>query len=628
MLQNLCWIVQRQEPLALLNLSMSSTPEFPPESNSMIYSPRSESSRPSTPTMSSSATVPLASTSRGRASYRFFNLHLKSVYESCVLPTETAFVALHSICSSIYSMFMEPKSSWKQVTYLPPQSMNLQRTFSLSLPFLGLASTDLGAQDGVEQQQQKRQQNTNKQRKKRKNMEEKEEEEEEEEVKASPLLRTMRIRLRLRSNQKKEVIKAIAVQRRAFNFAVDMVHNYGASAKMDKIRDAWNGWKEELKKNAFGDTHIHKWLTTSGVHSKIEAQGIRQMVNAFHSERQHAFKDKRPARPIRFRSERKKLKETLILEKGSTAGPLLRFLPVPYVLRHNRALCLVKIGGDQFTKTRLGYFLMEDKPDIIEKLVAESCPRFDGKIIWDKHVGSFHFIYTYEIPRLEDPDPAFVNKRIVATDPGVYPFQAWYSPTSGEFGRLLDKDSDVLFQRCQALDKLQSRVDSFSGGRTRRRKQRYKTKKRLRRRLARQRNRLRDWVKAAHYDCANILLRKHDLILQPTLQTARLSNRASRRIKKDSVRKMLTWSHYSFVQRLKSKSACYPGRHVIECNEPGTSKTCTHCGFWKADLKVHDKLFHCPSCDIKVDRQLAGARNNFLAAYGMAVNVGWDGMSG
>ena len=121
---------------------------------------------------------------------------------------------------------------------------------------------------------------------------------------------------------------------------------------MDKLRDAWNGWKEDVTNNVFGDSHTHRWLTISGVHCKIEAQGIRQMVKAYESEHAHAVKDRRAARPIHFRSARKKLKETLILEKGSTAGPLLRFLPVPYVIKHNRALCIVKIGGDQFSKTK------------------------------------------------------------------------------------------------------------------------------------------------------------------------------------------------------------------------------------------------------------------------------------
>jgi transposase len=443
------------------------------------------------------------------------------------------------------------------------------------------------------------------------------------------LLRAMKIRLRLTASQRKEVIKAIAMQRAAYNFANDLVRNYGAHAKMDKLRDAWFGWKDEIRNNRFGDSHEHRFLTNSGVHNKIEAQGIRQLEHAYKS----AWEKKKKARAsdsgdfvIHFRSARKSLRETLILEKGSNAGPLLRFLPLPYVQRKGHAQCLVKIGGDQFTKSGSCYFLLEDKPHVIERLVNEKIPLHDGKIIWDKRIGSFHFVYTYEIPRLQDPDPEFNNKRIVATDPGVYPFQAWYSPTSAEYGRLLDGESDKLLTRCVQIDKLQSRVDRFQGGRTRLRRQKYRTRKKLQRRLAKERNRLRGWVEAAHYNCANLLLRKHDLVIQPTLETARLSRRVSRRIQASTVRKMLSWSHYKFVQRLKSASDKYPGRHVITCKEPGTSKTCTNCGFWKADLKVSDKRFVCSRCSIVVDRQLAGARNNFLAAYGMAVGVGWDGV--
>ena len=70
------------------------------------------------------------------------------------------------------------------------------------------------------------------------------------------------------------------------------------------------------------------------------------------------------------------------------------------------------------------------------------------------------------------------------------------------------------------------------------------------------------------------------------------------------------------------------GRHVFETTEPGTSKTCTNCGFWNAELKLADKIFDCPRCQIRVDRQLAGARNNFFASYGLAVGIGWDGRGG
>lgn len=40
------------------------------------------------------------------------------------------------------------------------------------------------------------------------------------------------------------------------------------------------------------------------------------------------------------------------------------------------------------------------------------------------------------------------------------------------------------------------------------------------------------------------------------------------------------------------------------------------------------KTYKCDVCAIEVDRDVAGARNNFFAAYGDAVGIGWDGRSG
>ena len=520
----------------------------------------------------------------------------------------------------MYSKFTALGCPWSQVTFHPPPSLNLQRTFSLSSPFLALVSTEPGA----EAQQEGGGMGPTMVRKRRLEEEDeegKEEEETEDEAKDS-LLRAMHIRLRLRGSQKEEVIRFISIQRAAFNFAAERVLLAGDSACFGKLRASWNAWKKDVKNNAFGTAHRYRHIAQSGVHTKIEAQGIRAYTKAVKSGRELAKKTKQPFRPVRFRSARKRKRETLLVEKGRTGGPMRRFLPVPYVEQNGRGLCVVQMGKEAF-------YLMEDKVSTIERLVQEREPVYDGKIIWDKRVGSFHFVYTYRLPCLPDPDPRFINKDIVATDPGVYPFQAFYSPTAGTYGRLLDNDSDRLIARCEMLDRLQSRVDLHHGNRcNRNRRQRYRTRQRLRRRLARERARLRGWVKAAHYDCAHRLLGDNVLVLQPRLQTARLSRRATRCIRRRTVRQMTSWSHGKFVQRLQSASARYAGCHVIEITEPGTSRTCSYCGFFKADLRVADKLFTCPRCSLVVDRQLAGARNNFLAAYGKAVGVGWDGADG
>jgi putative transposase len=159
------------------------------------------------------------------------------------------------------------------------------------------------------------------------------------------------------------------------------------------------------------------------------------------------------------------------------------------------------------------------------------------------------------------------------------------------------------------------------------------TTRRLRRKLAKERRRLHGYVESAHYDAANFLLDHHDIIIQPILKVSELvkkkrDERLQRVFGSKMARAMCTWSHYLFRRRLVSASARYAGRHVYETTEPGTSKTCTHCGTWKNDLRLGDKVFECRRCNLAIDRQLAGARNNFLAAYGMAIGMHWDRVTG
>jgi len=479
------------------------------------------------------------------------------------------------------------------------------------------------------------------------------------------ILRSLKIRMLPTAAQKKALQTCFAAARTAYNFANDLVRHHEALPFAEKLRDAWSGWKEELRLNRFGDSHRWRWLVQSGVHNKIEAQAIRQLAAAYASIRARkqnlrAAGERTFESTVQFRSYRRQMVETLHLEKGATAGPLLQFVPAQFTCRRRKfARCVVRVGGDIFKrdvkeeevqptvrkrkhnnnasassaakkkskKEDFGGILLEDKQSVIERLVHENKPLHDGKVVWDKRLNTFHFIYLYEVRPEPDPDPAFEHKRVVAMDPGVSPFQAWYSPTSGEHGKLLEHEEIRLHARCLQLDKLRSRLDKHRGARTRRRTQRWRTRHRLRRRFARECKRLRGWVEAAHYSCINLILGAHDLIIQPVLETARLSRRsASRNIHSKTVRSMNTWSHFQYRQRLKSATVRYAGRHIIESTEPGTSKTCTNCGCWKAELRVRDKIYECNRCRIVVDRQIAGARNNFFAAYGVAVGVGWDGM--
>ena len=134
------------------------------------------------------------------------------------------------------------------------------------------------------------------------------------------------------------------------------------------------------------------------------------------------------------------------------------------------------------------------------------------------------------------------------------------------------------------------------------------------------------WTESAHYDAANFLLSKFDLVIQPWLHCSKLVPTSNRNISSTTVRNMLTMSHFKYRQRLEWASTRYPGRHVLVSEEPGTSKTCTNCGGWNANLGASD-IYCCDKCNIQVGRDVAGARNNFFSEYGRAVSINWDGKS-
>jgi putative transposase len=73
---------------------------------------------------------------------------------------------------------------------------------------------------------------------------------------------------------------------------------------------------------------------------------------------------------------------------------------------------------------------------------------------------------------------------------------------------------------------------------------------------------------------------------------------------------MLSWRHYTFQQRLLA-AAQKRGSTVYIVGEEYTSKTCTSC------FELHHKLggskvFACPHCGVRVDRDVVGSRNIFL----------------
>ena len=434
--------------------------------------------------------------------------------------------------------------------------------------------------------------------------------------------RSYKIRMLPTKEQAVELKRCFAAARLAYNFANKRVREDKVPANIISLKKDWVQADEAFKGK------------TAGVASRFMNQAIKDLVQAYKSN--YARMKSKPSHrfEVKDRCEFKTHTESIHIESQKA---LLEVMPAEYPsVNRRRAECKLRFGNNLGAH---GAIRIQGKDKIISKIIATGTKlHADAMIQWDKGMDAFYFVWVDELPVSPDPDKPFNHKRIVALDPGSAPFQQWYSPTSGEFGELLSSAREGLKQRCQRIDKLRHRLyhrkkhprdtkrHKRFPKRTQRRK-RQRTGRDLRKKLRRECKRLSGSMHAAHYDAANFLLQHHDIIIAPVLNTCRLTQKG----KKDRIfnsklaRALYTWSHRLFRQRLAFAAARYPGRHVYECCEPGTSKTCTNCGAWKQDLRLGDKIYRCPRCKISVDRQLAGARNNFFAAYGMATGVGWDG---
>ena len=543
-----------------------------------------------------------ASTFGGKASRRFWSSRLRDVYESCALPTATDSAASHTISSNGFSTNTEQRSSWTQTT-LTPLRANSRPTSSLSSRSLAHAFTDLVPGAGESGSAQK----------KTKTVQGPKQFEVTRPLTDSQQLRTLSVKLYPTSAQARELRRCFAAARWSYNAVVAAVKNEGAHPNAAPL------WKKVIKE---APAHL------KAVHSKIRKRAIKQAAEAFATNERKRIKNPKHQYTIGFRSFKRTRTEVVVLEKAylkkknPDTGPVMKILLAPSPLRRGGKRCDAHVffGG---TMKSCGPVRASDRTALIEQLASERHLLEDGQLLWDKKMNTFHMLVRVRRDALPDQDPEGHRKTIVSLDPGCRSFNTYYDP-SGRHGELLHDAETEINKRCKKIDTLCSKVAKLSKDRTRPKRIRQRRRRTAIKALARQRNSLRNWMKNAHYDAANFLLRRYDVVLAPTFAVKDMAKRNGRVFGKKTARSMYNWSHYAFRQRLKSRAFAYAGRVIVEIKEPGTSKTCGCCGSWKADLGG-DKTYFCKKCQVTMDRDVNGARNNLLAAYGVAIGVPWDG---
>ena len=205
--------------------------------------------------------------------------------------------------------------------------------------------------------------------------------------------------------------------------------------------------------------------------------------------------------------------------------------------------------------------------------------------------GSWYLCVTYNQTKQSPPTGAM---RVVALDPGVRDFLTYFSETG--FGWLGHQAINRIQRLCVYLDRLLSRIATCT----------VRRKKRTMRRAANQiRRRIRNLVKELHCKLVHFLVSNFDVILLPSFDTSQMTLRHERKIRKKSVRQMLTLSHYKFKQRLLEKAA-HHGKHVIIVNEAYTSKTVS----WTGEVKknIGGQKIITAADGASMHRDLNGAR--------------------
>lgn len=168
---------------------------------------------------------------------------------------------------------------------------------------------------------------------------------------------------------------------------------------------------------------------------------------------------------------------------------------------------------------------------------------------------------------------------------------------------------------CKHVDILQSlyskkKLEPYKKGIIYTREKLHRRRKNLKKAAQRIRNKIKNMIEDCHNKFAKYLVQHFDYIILPKFNTNKNSKMISN-LSHGNVRKMMTWSHGMFRDRLKNKIEENNNSYLFYVEEPYTSKYCGNCGTIHKDLG-DSKDFICPKCKMEYDRDINASRNILL----------------
>lgn len=252
----------------------------------------------------------------------------------------------------------------------------------------------------------------------------------------------------------------------------------------------------------------------------------------------------------------------------------------------------VKVTGDG---QHISFFPKSLGPMRFDRRALEGISMMHDVVITKDKLGRF----TMHVPYHRENQPTKEATAWCAIDPGVRTFGTVYS--THQVVTIGEGAAARIARLCMHMDQLISKASKANG---------LRRKRRMHLAVERMRLRIRHLVAEMHWQAAAFLTSEFTDILLPEFETKQMTRRTSRKLSSKSARSMFTLAHYTFRQRLQHKAAG-AGCRVHLCDESYTSKTCTRCGYLHHKLGA-SKTFACPVCNVRIDRDIAGARNIFI----------------
>ena len=254
--------------------------------------------------------------------------------------------------------------------------------------------------------------------------------------------------------------------------------------------------------------------------------------------------------------------------------------------RNGSHLCIMPkvFGGD------MRYFSSKQ----LHKLIPDDKPKYDCRIQKDRF-GDYYLVVPVEF---KPKKPPACLTSIAAIDPGVRKYATVYSP-NGDVVMYGHRWATRITELTHATDKLQAEIQKSSGRRRYHLKRQWINKRRL----------VHNLKTELRHQVANDIVKSHDVILLPKLESKDLVIKSKRKLTTKTVRSLLHACHGMFFDHLRLKCLEH-GKTFLRVSEHYTSRTCPCCG----SQNRCDEVYRCKECSFRHDRDAVGALNILLRA--------------